>query len=217
MVKKKAAPIQRGTAKVKAKEVAKAEAFIDEKVDEAKTRVKRKEPWGHVTKDAILEARDGLRLSWRDVANKLDLGSPSTARKAYTALTGKAHNTSAVVVKRAPNGVGEEITGKRKAIISRPEWDDWTLDETVTEAITGRILIVDRKGREDELHVTTGMESLGAGGRKGLTQWKNVKVLQHGIRTRNSAGEPVPPYFCFTEAGTTNARIVAVEEIIAIR
>lgn len=238
MVKKKPAAPARSTVARRKAEKAKAEEFIDtakakavKKVaakkpapapePEKKTRAKRKEPWANITKEQILEAREGLRLSWRDVANKLDLGSPSTARKAYTALTGKPHTESEVLVKRAPRGTNDSITGKRATIITRPEWDDWTLDEDLEAQIKGRTLIVERNGREEELRVSTGMEMIASheGARKGKTsnQYREYRALVHGIRTRNRKGEPVAPYFCFTEAGTTNARTVTVDQILAVR
>jgi hypothetical protein len=214
------APV-RSTPARKKKEVAKAENFISETLAAgaaalAETKAKRKrkkDPWGHVTAEQIINARDELRLSWRDVGVKLEIGSPSTARAAYTALTGKPHTESQAVVKRAPKGVGG-ITGKnRVAVISRPEWDQNTPDEVVTEAIRGRVIIVRRSaGVDEEIRVTTGTERAGPKG-----TWKSVNVLQRGIRVRNLKGKLQPAQFTFTQAETGHARTVCVSEIVSIR
>lgn len=42
-----------------------------------------------VTADDLIQARDIERLSWAKVAARLDLGSPSSARRLYEKLTGK--------------------------------------------------------------------------------------------------------------------------------
>lgn len=198
------------------KEVSRAEDFIaaaNAAAVEKPKRTRSKDPWGHLTKEQITHARDVERLSWRDVANKLELKSPSTARNAYTALTGRPHNESQVIVTRAPKGVGG-ITGKHRAkVITAPAWDDWTEDEEVIAAITGRTIIVARQyGKPEEIRVTSGTERTGRAG-----QWKVVKVLQHGVRVRNCKNEKVDAHFCFTQEGTGHSRTVNVKDILAIR
>lgn len=105
--------------------------------------------WAHVTAEDITQARDKDGLSWRDVANKFDLGSPGTARKAYTELTGRAHNESVMTGRRAP--AGSQKSGSKKRLM-QPQWQDSSTEEEVRAGVEGahRILIDRGERREPE-------------------------------------------------------------------
>lgn len=113
-----------------AKEAAAAEATIASELAKAQRRVARKDGWP-CTAEQIVAERDGKALSWAQVAANLNLGSPGQARKAYTQLTGRAHNTSQPVVKRtsAPGGI-------RRAI-QEAVWNDDSDQDEIIERVQG--------------------------------------------------------------------------------
>lgn len=63
------------------------------------------------TTQDIEKARDIQALSWAKVAEALGLKSPSAARKAYTELTGRPHNTSTPIVARKPRSKAAGSSG----------------------------------------------------------------------------------------------------------
>lgn len=111
-----------------------------------------------VTGDAIAAAKKELG-SWRGVAQRFNLGSPNSARKLYTELTGKPHtelNSTAGGGRRA-NGDKEERaprpTRSRKNTVTVLEPSSMTT-VNIAEAIIGKTLIVKRgSGQEEEIPV----------------------------------------------------------------
>lgn len=108
-------------------------------------------PNAGVTGDAIAAAKQELG-SWRAVAQRFNLGSPNSARKLYTELTGKPHtelNSTPGGGKRAEGGEKAERaprpTRSRKAqpIVLEPASMTTT---NIAEAIVGRTLVVKRGG-----------------------------------------------------------------------
>ncbi len=85
----------------------------------------------------IAALRDDQRLSWAKVAAALDLGSPGAARRAYTALV-RPH-TDSVLPGRLPG----------TAKVTPVHLVDADL-ATITEAIVGRTILVERKGGKHE-------------------------------------------------------------------
>lgn len=170
---------QRKSKKAKA-EKAKAEQFIEETV--AKVRGAK---WAHVTAEDIVAARDTDGLSWRDVATKLGLGSPSTARAAYTDLTGRSHKESQMTGRRA-----RTRTSSAAAVV-RPEWNFDTDVDTITEAITGRMIVVQRKGGHEE------------------------EIIVKRVAEYVEEGDALVVHFF--EKGTGAARCINVEAIIDVR
>lgn len=172
---------QRKSKKAKA-ETAKAEQFIEETV--AKVTGKK---WAHVTAEEITQARDGDGLSWRDVATKLGLGSPSTARAAYTDLTGRSHKDSQMTGRRA-----RTRTSSAAAVV-RPEWNFDTDVDIITEAITGRMIVVSRMGGAYE-----------------------EEIVVRSVADYSEEGDATL-VVNFYEKGTGAARSVNVEAIIDVR
>jgi hypothetical protein len=131
---------------------AKAEQFIENKLGEAlaeanaapkpepkkRASIDKQIAEAGCTKEAIEQARDGAGLSWADVAKAVGLSSPGAARKAYEALTGRSHNTSVMTGKRAPRG------SRTGAGVERPQWDNDTDTDTITETIERRRIYVRR-------------------------------------------------------------------------
>lgn len=111
-------------------ETAKAEEFIEQATEEVKTRRKRGEYT--CTKEDIERERDERGLSWKQVAVNLGLGSPGAARKAYSDLTGRPHNTSNPVVNRAPRGSGSSTVA-----LLTPLWDDDSDQDEIIEKVQG--------------------------------------------------------------------------------
>lgn len=91
-----------------------------------------------VTKEGIEKARDADGLSWADVAKAVGLKTPGAARKAYETLTGRPHTASIMTGKRAPRGSRSSVG------VLRPEWDNDTDTDTITEAVEGRRIYVRR-------------------------------------------------------------------------
>lgn len=180
-------------------EKAKAEEFIEDAKaavsagGEAKAKVKKKRAtkWEHITAEDIVKARDTDGLSWKDVAIKLDLGSPGVARRAYTELTGKDHTTSQMTGRRSPKGTGSK---KRKAIV-RPEWTNETPVDEIAEAIAGRMIVVKRQYGEEEIHVG--------------------KVTEFTKKETADGETPLTVHFHAKDNGA--ARAVAVEAILDVR
>jgi hypothetical protein len=127
------------TPKAKRKEKAKAEEFIEKAKRNVPPVRKASEPWVALglTADDIVEARDKHGLSWRDTATKLGLANPGQARKAYAALTGKAHNASVMTGRKARRGTGGS------SVVMKPKWDNDSDPEEITEAIKDRRIIVE--------------------------------------------------------------------------
>lgn len=114
-----------------------------------KTKAKAN-PNAAVTGDAIAAAKQELG-SWRAVAQRFNLGSPNSARKLYTELTGKPHtelNSTAGGGKRVEGEKGERAprpTRSRKAQPITLEPASMTTTN-IAETIVGRTLIVKRGG-----------------------------------------------------------------------
>jgi hypothetical protein len=110
------------------KEAAAAEEFIDGAVQETRRRA---QPTYNFTAEDIIRERDTNAQSWRKVAQVLGLGNPGAARRAYTALTGLAHDTSQPLVQRQPKG---SFSGKP---VARPDWDDDTDQDEIIQRMQG--------------------------------------------------------------------------------
>lgn len=114
-------------------------------------------PNAGVTGDAIAAAKQELG-SWRAVAQRFNLGSPNSARKLYTELTGKPHtelNSTPGGGKRAEGEKAERTprpTRSRKRPVTTLEPASMTTTN-IAEAITGRTLIVNRGETEEEIPV----------------------------------------------------------------
>lgn len=88
------------------------------------------------TAEEITKARaDGL--SWRAVAEKCGLKSPSAARTAYTDLTGVDHQDAPGQVRRAPKGTGVRAQAKAAvAAIAHSRWDVDSDQDEIIERLT---------------------------------------------------------------------------------
>lgn len=104
-----------------------------------------------VTEEGIVQARDKDGLSWADVAKTVGLNGPGAARKAYELLTGRNHATSIMTGKRAPRG------SRSGAGVLRPQWDNDTDTDEITEAIERRRIFVYRPfmPEPEEINVAT--------------------------------------------------------------
>lgn len=110
-----------------------------------------------LTGAAIAAAKAELG-SWRAVADRFNLGSPSAARRTYTELTGKSHselNATPGGGKRATATNGERPprpsrTTKRASTTVDPT-EMTTID--IGEAITGRTLVIKRGEQCEEMQV----------------------------------------------------------------
>lgn len=104
----------------------------------------------------IVRLRDEQALSWRQVAVNLELGSPSAARSAYTALTGLDYRDSQPIVKRTKTDMGTAKVSTRK--FYAPEWSDESDQDEIIERLQGARIIVSRdvKGStlEEDIRVT---------------------------------------------------------------
>ncbi len=115
-------------------------------------------PNAGVTGDAIAAAKTELG-SWRAVAQRFNLGSPNSARKLYTELTGKPHtelNATAGGGKRSENGERPERAPRaprsRKSSTTTLEPSAMTTTN-IADAIVGRTLVVKRGDQEEEIMV----------------------------------------------------------------
>lgn len=108
-----------------------------------------------VTGEAIADAKKELG-SWRAVADRFNLGSPNSARKLYTELTGKPHtdlNATAGGGKRAEGTErAPRPTRSRKAAPTVLEPATMTTTN-IAEAIVGRTLVVRRGEGFEEIPV----------------------------------------------------------------
>lgn len=135
-----------------ARATAQAEAFIDAAVGTAVKRSRQRTL--SVTAEELMRERDVKGLSWAQVAANLGLGSPGAARSAYTALTGKAHDTSQPLLKRSSKNLVGRHTAQKEV-----EWDDDTDQEEIITAITHHNILVRRMTAglelpEEVLHVS---------------------------------------------------------------
>ena len=134
------------------RETAKAEDTIRNKTAEAlaaantapapekkkRTGIEQQVADAGVTEEAIVQARDKDGLSWADVAKTVGLNGPGAARKAYELLTGRSHASSIMTGKRAPRG------SRGGAGVMRPQWDNDTDTDEITEAVDRRRIYVRR-------------------------------------------------------------------------
>lgn len=101
------------------------------------------------TEAEITKERDERKQSWANVAKALGLKSPSAARQAYTDLTGRPHNQSQPILRRAPKRATEP--GERKVssprAVNSPKWDaDTDQDEIIAALVptfnedTGKVI-----------------------------------------------------------------------------
>lgn len=145
-----------------------------------------------VTEADIRTARETDGLSWKAIAEKLGLGSPSTARKAWEVLTGSPHSEA-----KGSARAQRRIKGRKpKRVTLRPKWGNDSESEEVTEAIANRKIVVRRETREDE-EIRVG------------------KVLYYDIET--PSGKPVPMTVTFTEGNSGRCRSVFVQDIVKVR
>lgn len=112
---------------------------------------------GAVTGEAIAAAKTELG-SWRAVAQRFNLGSPNSARKLYTELTGKPHtelNSTSGGGRRAEGEKGERApraSRSRKPPATTLEPASMTTTN-IAEAIVGRTLVVKRGEMDEEIPV----------------------------------------------------------------
>lgn len=116
--------------------------------------------WDHISKKDIERERDERGLSWRQVATNLGLGSPATARKAYTALTGRPHNEKTQFASNVTRNTGEMGSSKgRTKKTYLVDWNDETDHEEIRSRCTGARLVVDLSFKdithEEEVRVRT--------------------------------------------------------------
>lgn len=113
---------------------------------------------GAVTGESIAAAKKELG-SWRAVAQRFSLGSPNSARKLYTELTGKPHtelNSTAGGGKRAegavraPRAARASRSGKPAPIRLEPTAMTTT---NIADTIFGRTLVVKRGELTEEMQV----------------------------------------------------------------
>lgn len=108
-----------------------------------RTRRKASEGWP-CTAEQIIEQRDKLGLSWKQVSLNLGLGNPGAARKAYSELVGRHHSESGAVKKRAPRG---SMTAGGK-VLEHLQWNDETdQDEILAKVVPGSHLVIRREFR----------------------------------------------------------------------
>ncbi len=123
-------------------------------------RTKAEKANAGVTGDAIAAAKTELG-SWRAVAQRFNLGSPNSARKLYTELTGKPHtelNSTPGGGKRAEGENGERKERAPRTSRSRKAapviLDTAAMTTTnIAEAIVGRTLVVKRGEMVEEITV----------------------------------------------------------------
>lgn len=122
---------------------------VEEVLEAERRKGRKRSDFSHLTAEQIVAERDGKGLSWAQVAANLDLKSPSAARAAYTALTGKPH-TESVMTGRARSGTARTITGKRRKTMAAM-WNDDSDQDEIIEAITHKSIRVVREFRGIEL------------------------------------------------------------------
>lgn len=180
------------TARARADRAAAAKAKVQKRVaKKSPAKPARARGFGDVTKEDLIRCRDEEQLSWRAVAIKLELGSPGQARKAYTELTGRNHSES-VVTARAARG-----SSKTKASL-RPKWSNKTNPKEIREAITRRIITVERVigSAEPEL----------------------IRVRRvEGFQARSPSGRSIPLTVHFIDDYNGASRSVFVKRISAVQ
>ena len=94
------------------------------------------------TAEDISKLRDEQGLSWRQVAINLDLGGPSAARTAYTALTGRDYRETVMTGRRIKTESGSAKISTRK--VYAPEWTDESDQDEIIDRMTNARIIVER-------------------------------------------------------------------------
>lgn len=144
-----------GATKKEKEEVAKAEAFIKEAVSAVLTTKAKRDGTGGttITLEDIVRERDDRGLSWKQVAVNLSLGSPASARSAYTRLTGRAHTDSQPALNRATRGDtaanGKRL--KREAVTWEGDEESPMFQDDVVTRITHHDVLVQRTFRGIEV------------------------------------------------------------------
>lgn len=94
-----------------------------------------------ITKEEIADLRDGQLLSWAKVAEALELGSPGSARRVYSALV-RPH-TESILPGRSTKGSTATPVHLEGADL-----------ETVRATLVGKTMTVQRKNGTEEIPVT---------------------------------------------------------------
>jgi hypothetical protein len=105
--------------------------------------------WDHVTAEQIEKERDEYGNSWRQVGINLEIGSPTTARNAYEALTGRSHSektATATVRNSAEIGTSKSSTSKTV----QANWDDDSDQDEIIEKCANARLVIHRGLKVDE-------------------------------------------------------------------
>jgi hypothetical protein len=175
--------------------VAEAEAIAAAKAATSTPKRRNRQDGYTFSAEDIVQARDTQGLSWRQVAVNLNLGSPSAARSAYTALTGRHHSESGTAVRRSTAGtVGTAKANTRK--VYAPAWTDESDQDEIIERLPGSRITVQRT-----IKGTTTLEELLVGKVRKLT-W-------------DGAAEHLCVHFVDRETGGT--RSVLVQDIQEVR
>jgi hypothetical protein len=193
------------------RETAKAEDFIRQANEAAATAPAATAPKRQsidkvvaelgITAEAIEDARDVQRLSWRDVAKLLGLANPGQARKAYEHLTGRPHDSAPPVGRRARNG------SSSSSLLLKPNWDDYEFED-IEAMLAGKTIVVRTAHGEDE---TLGVYTI-----TGLADVEPHK------------GTPCPPFVSFIEGyasaqgmdkktSTGHHRYIELDRILEVR
>ncbi len=113
---------------------------------------------GSVLKEQLATLRDGEKLSWAKVADKLELGSPGAARRVYSKLV-RPHTESVLPKMAKASAQPVDLASANLA--------------TIQEAITGRTIVVQRKDHQELIKVAK------------VTSLKNGTInLSDGAKTR---------------------------------
>lgn len=119
------------------------------------TKTKGKAAPAGLTGEAIAAAKQELG-SWRAVAERFNLGSPSAARRTYTEITGKPHTELNAVPgggKRAEGAERAPRAPRSRAKATTTIDPAAMTTTTIGEAIVGKTLVVKRGGTEEEMQV----------------------------------------------------------------
>lgn len=176
--------------------------------------------WDHLSPDDIIRERDENGLSWANVAKVLELGNPSTARAAYTALTGKPHTAStmpgrAAVTHRSGVKTAASMVKPRRNFA--PGWDRDTDPQEIVNAVVGHTISVRRdvgrvKGpgsfveEMDVEHVLSFTECNGS---------VVMKFAEPQPGIRNANWKDVPP--AYVNASKTRVRSIEIEKIVRVK
>lgn len=173
-----------------------AEEANEEGAESTPKRRKRTTSYDFTAED-ITKLRVEQGLSWRQVAVNLELGGPSAARTAYTALTGLDYrDTDMKPGKRARSTMGTAKASTRK--VFAPEWGDESDQDEIIERLTNARIVVARNVKG-----TTYTEEILVGGVKRLT-W-------------DGKDEDGPLCVHFTDRLTGGTRSVLVSAIKEVR